>query len=173
MWDRCPGIFVIMFWGFNDVQQCQLHIYSMQVQQLNALELYHFFVVNIRVNWFAQFVWLTGATAILGVSLLEFSTWSKGLCIWVVTNKVVVMVWYMGQGEGEEEEDLGSHHTMAFKLKFFFSNFQSSNGHLLILNFWKVWNQQNTLIIFHATTCGKVKCFWKPLFCFDPQQKII
>jgi hypothetical protein len=43
-----------------------------------------------------------------------------------VTNKVVVMVWYMGQGEGEEEEeeeDLGSHHTMAFKLKFFFFKF--------------------------------------------------
>jgi hypothetical protein len=47
---------------------------ELQVQQLNAIELFCFFVVKFCVNWFAHSVCLTGATAILRISLLEFST---------------------------------------------------------------------------------------------------
>jgi hypothetical protein len=72
---RCTGLstlgVVIMYWGLiDDVQQCQQHMYyNMQVQQLNALELY---CNNLLSNWFAWVYSVTGVAAILGISLLDF-----------------------------------------------------------------------------------------------------
>jgi hypothetical protein len=58
----------------DDVQQYQQQMYyNMQVQQLNALELYGNNLLSTSVvNWFAWVYSVTGVAAILGISLLEF-----------------------------------------------------------------------------------------------------